>query len=283
MIVLFCLAIINNALNTGMFTIIAYMGIIIFSFFYYGNKTSLLKKVFIVLIGILFMLVLQTTKKTYRQFTWGRDYTENKAVLFIELFTDNLQKGSDLIEMDALFPIYTRTNQGLNVSMVMKRIPAVQDFDEGDRLTTVILSSLVPRFLWPDKPQAGGKFNMLYYAGFRIRDILRMLDRLEKHMEVLGSFGGVIYMILLGLFIRWAYIRVFAVSQKIPLLICWLPVLFFQVIYSNENDTLQILNSLFKSAFFIVILYKFVPFLFKIVESRRKTESETLSAKQAII
>jgi hypothetical protein len=42
--------------------------------------------------------------------------------------------------------------------------------------------------------------------------------------------------------------------------------MFYQVTYSSENDTLQILNSLIKSAFFIFILYKIFPRLFKPVK-----------------
>ena len=66
-------------------------------------------------------------------------------------------------------------------------------------------------------------------------------------------------MFVLGLFIRWAYAIVFKISRKIPLLLLWIPVLFYQVTYSAENDSLQILNSLVKSAFLIFILYKAVP------------------------
>jgi hypothetical protein len=66
-------------------------------------------------------------------------------------------------------------------------------------------------------------------------------------------------MFFLGLFIRWAYQKVFSLSKRIPLLICWIPVLFFQTTYSGETDTLQVLNSLLKSALFIFLLYKGMP------------------------
>lgn len=38
--------------------------------------------------------------------------------------------------------------------------------------------------------------------------------------------------------------------------------MFYQVTYSGENDTLQIVNSLIKSAVFMYVLYKVSPILF---------------------
>ena len=48
----------------------------------------------------------------------------------------------------------------------------------------------------------------------------------------------------------------------------WIPVLFYQVTYSMESDTLQILNSLTKSVFFIWVLTKFVPQWFGIAKRK---------------
>ena len=69
-------------------------------------------------------------------------------------------------------------------------------------------------------------------------------------------------MMFLGFFIRFAYASIFRISNKIPLLLLWIPVLFYQISYSAENDTLQILNSLFKSALFIYLLFKIIPTIF---------------------
>ena len=66
-------------------------------------------------------------------------------------------------------------------------------------------------------------------------------------------------MVLLGLFIRWVYGIVFRLSRSIPLLVLWLPVMFYQITYSAETDTLQILNSFIKTAFFIWMLNRILP------------------------
>lgn len=258
----FLIFLINNALNTGMFTVLAFMSITLFSFFYFGNQTSIIKKLFFVILGFFLFMILQNTKRSFRLFTWKSNYTENKAILFSKLFIDNLKKGDVLIEPRSFFPIYSRANQGYNVALTMRRIPAIKPFDGGNRLASVFASTFIPRFLWPDKPEAGGQFNMEYYAGYRIRGWTTNVGPLGEAYGSFGIYGGISYMFLLGWFIRFVYKRIFIISKRIPLLICWLPVMFFQVIYSAENDTLQILNSLFKSSMFVFILYKTLPFIF---------------------
>jgi hypothetical protein len=251
--------IIFNALATGMFTIVAYMGITIFSFFLLASRPSLLKNVVIMVLAVVFILVLQNTKGLYRQYTWKAEYGGSKIVLFGKLFTENLIRGGSLIEKKNFFPIYARTNQAYNVACVMRRIPTYQAHDNGAHLSKVFASAFVPRFLWPDKPEAGGKFNMKYYAGINIRGWSTNVGPLGEAYGSFGVTGGIIFMILLGAFIRWAYKLVFSIAKKYPLMICWIPVLFFQITYSGEADTLQALNSLIKSAFFIVILLKILP------------------------
>jgi len=216
------------------------------------------------LLGISFFIVLQNVKGKYRKNTWNTSYQGSKVELFSSLVADNLQKGSSLLGQDALFPIYIRTNQGLNVAVVMRRVPIFQNYDDGKRLLTILASAFVPRFLWSDKPEAGGKFNMKYYAGITINGWSVNVGTLGEAYGSFGVTGGIIYMFLLGLFLRWVYLRVFILSAKIPLLICWLPVLFYDTTSSAETDTLQIINSIIKSAFFIWLLIKFLPSWFGI-------------------
>ncbi len=255
----FSLFILFNALNTGMFTIVAYMGITIYSFFLIGSKTSFLNKSLILLLAVGFIIVLQNSKMSYRKSTWVVNYEGNRGELFGTIFLEKLSQGKGLITEEGFFPFYSRTNQGFNVALVMKRFPAKIPHDNGNNLLRSIAAAFVPRFLWADKPEAGGKFNMKYYTGITIRGWSTNVGSLGEAYGSFGVTGGIIYMFFLGAFIRWAYKMVFVISKSIPLLICWIPVLFYQVTYSAETDTLQIFNSLIKTALFIVILYKLIP------------------------
>lgn len=270
---LFFIFLVFNAISIGMFTVVAYMSVTIFSFFFIGRKISLLKKVFVMLSAFFILIILQNTKRTYRSYIWRKAYTGDRTVLFTQLFIDNIQKGEALFEKRAFFPVYSRTNQGFMVSLVMQRIPSVKPFDNGEALRLSMLSSLIPRFLWPDKPIAGGKFNMEYYAGWKLRGYSTNVGPLGEAYGSFGISGGILFMFLLGHFIRWVYKKIFLIAKRIPVIIFWIPVLFYQVTYSAENDTLQILNSIIKTAIFIVILYKLFPALFMI-------KNELLPAKK---
>lgn len=258
-IILFVIFIVGNALRSGMFTVVAYMGITVFSIIFIGRKTTLFKKAVLFFLGAFSLLLIQSVKQTYRKFAWKDNYNESRALLFLNLITDRIADSKNLFSPDNFFPIYYRTNQGFNVSLVMRRIPRVQPYDGGNRLALSFASALVPRVLWPDKPEAGGKFNMKYYAGVELRGWSTNVGPLGEAYGSFGVAGGIIFMFCLGIFIRWCYKMVFRLSVVNPLLILWIPVLFYQVTYSAESDTLQILNSLFKSALFIWILYKVFP------------------------
>ncbi len=280
-LLLFAFFIIWGALRSGMFTVVAYMGITIFSFFFVGRNHSLLKKFTVFLSAFFLILVLQNAKTTYRDFIWKKAFSGDRTTLFTSLFIENFKKGEGLIDKRTFFPVYMRTNQGFNVSLVMVRIPEIKPHDNGRAIATAVISSFVPRFLWPDKPEAGGKFNMEYFAGWKIRGWSTNVGPLGEAYGSFGVTGGIIYMFFLGLFIRWAYKKVFSIGRTIPLIICWIPVLFYQVTYSAETDTLQIFNSLVKTAFFMWLLYKFIPGLFGKQKEINSTINARLIAKPA--
>lgn len=251
-----------QALQSGMFTIVAYMGMTMFSFFFLGKRIAFWKKLAVFLMAGLFLILVQSVKSTYRTYTWVNNYQGSKAELFTDLLVNKISNGTDIFSKDAFFPIYFRANQGFNVALVMRRVPRVQPFDNGKELGLSAAASLVPRFLWPDKPEAGGKYNMKYYTGLVIKGWSTDVGPLGEAYGSFGHSGGIIFMCLLGILIRWAYRKVFVIARKMPLLIFWIPVLFYQVTYSMETDTLQILNSLVKASFAVWLLYKLFPILF---------------------
>ena len=255
--------IILTALNSGMFTIVAYMSLTLFSFFFLGKKTPFWRKLSLLVLGIFALLLIQSVKPTYRAMTWKQDYEGSNVALFGGLLADKLSEGN-WFTPDAFFLIYVRTNQGFNVSMVMRRFPERVPYDGGSTLLINVASSLVPRLFWPDKPEAGGKYNMQYYTGITLRGWSTNVGPLGEAYGSFGVAGGIIYMCFLALFIRWAYSLVFKRAVNTPLLVFWIPVLFYQVTYAAETDTLQVFNSLVKSAFFIWLLYRQWPHWFGI-------------------
>jgi hypothetical protein len=234
---------------------VAYMSLTLFSFFFLGKKTSLFKKLMLFCLGVFILLLIQSIKPTYRILTWGGTYEGNKTALFFSLMADKLTDPNSL-SVDAFFPIFTRVNQGYNISMVMQRFPEKTPYDNGRNLLLNLASSLVPRVFWPDKPEAGGKANMLYYTGLNIVGWSTNVGPLGEAYGSFGPNGAIAFIMFVGFFIRYAYTRLFKLSSEIPLLIFWLPVMFYQTTYAAETDSLQIFNSILKSAFFIWLLYR---------------------------
>lgn len=265
-----------NALSSGMFTIIAYMGITIFSFLFLKRKIAFWKKISFFLLSITFVFFLQSIKQSYRKEIWRNNYEGNKATLFFNLLAEKFTSTENFFSSEAFFPMYYRSNQGYNVALVMRRIPAVQPHDNGENIALALASSVVPRVLWPNKPEAGGKFNMKFYAGIDLRGWSTNISPLGEGYGAFGSTGGVIFVGLLGLLIRGAYGLVFAIARKTPLIVFWIPFLFYQITYSFETDTLQITNSLIKSGIFLFVLYKFMPYWFgrkvNLIEAKKQIE-----------
>jgi hypothetical protein len=259
LLILFSLFIVGLTIQSGVFTVVVYMGITLFSYLFLGKRYALWKKFIVFVIGCCLLFITQNVKTSYREITWRGKEVDNKTTLFFDIAWDNLANIDKILNVDGFFPVYLRINEGFNISMVMKRIPAQQDFDDGSRLFATAASALVPRFIWPDKPEAGGKESMKYFTGLKIEGWSTNVSPLGEAYGSFGPIGGIFYMFALGLFIRWIYKRVFVIGQKIPLLVLWIPVLFYQVTYSMETDSLQIFNSLLKGAFFIWLLYKLLP------------------------
>lgn len=252
----------RDAISTGMFTVSFYMSITIVSFFLIGRKIRFPVKLAAVALGISGFFILQLVKGSFRKSAWKQTYTGSKAELFQNLVFKTAGNFNQIFSENAFFPIYLRLNQGWTTALVIRRIPAIQPYDEGASIVSTVAASMVPRVLWPDKPEAGGVYNMQHFAGFRIKGWSVNIGPVGEAYGNFGVNGGIIYMFFFGLFLGGAYTLVFRISRKKALIILWIPLLFFEVTYCMENDTLQALNSLIKAAFFLWILSLLFPSLF---------------------
>ena len=250
-----------KAIESSLFTVIAYMSIAMASFFLIGNKTGIVKKVIYFIMGCFFLLVLQNSKIAYRKVLRSTGNSSAQVTTFFNIVQDQFFISENFLQVKEFYPVFIRLNQGYNVSQVLQRIPSAQDFDGGTMIQKSILASITPRFLWPDKPKAGGHFNMKYYAGLTIIYGLYSTNvgPLGEAYGAFGVFGGILVMCALAFYIRFVYYRVWRISLKYPIMILWLPVIFYHTTYSAENDILQILNSTIKSSIFLWLVSKVQP------------------------
>lgn len=265
-IAFFVLMLITSAIQSTMFTVLIYMGMTIFSFFFLGTKWTFLSKLSSFVLFVFLVLLLQNAKLILRT----TNTSQKSLTGFAYLFYNQINTTSSLFEANRFFPVYIRLNQGLLVAKVIKYVPASQEPDNGTYLARSIMASILPRFIWPDKPQAGGSTTLKYFTGEVAGGTTSM--NVSPFGEAYGSFGywgGILYIMILGVFIRNFYLFFLFLAKSNEFLIFWLPVVFYQVTYSMESDSLQIFNSLFKSALFVLIISFLFPFLIKFYARNR--------------
>jgi hypothetical protein len=269
------LFIINDALRSQMFTIIAYMGGIFLILIFAGKRISFVNKILLLLLAFTFIGFLQLFKSNWRSANRRGNANINAVMSATAARTNNNQVAT------VLFPIYMRMNQGFNIALIMRRIPSKVDYLGGDYLALTFASAFVPRLLWPDKPMAGGQYNMKMYTGYEIIGWSTNVGPLGEAYANFGYVGGWFYMFLFGLFVRLCYTKFLDICKKQPMFFVWMPVLFFQVVYVMETDSLQAFNSLVKGAVFLYIMYKLLPGLFP--KKNHETGTHIQKAEPAVL
>ena len=208
------------------------------------------------MIGFVFVVVLQTIKGEYRAHAWRGESNSSSSntEVFFSLFIDRLSDPSRFFDKEKMFPVVVRFNQGMIQDKVMNYVPSVRPFAEGTTISNSILASFVPRFLWPDKPIAGGHWNMEYFTGLIIEGYSMNIGPFGEAYGNFGKTGGMIFMFFYGLFFNLAIFLIIRYAKQKPTIILWFPVLFLNSI-QIETDILMTVNSLLKNIIFVSLCY----------------------------
>lgn len=252
-----------DSISRGMFTVFIYMGATVSSLILIGKNISFTNKMLLTFVSLVFLMFIQNFKSAIRQKMWyGGGQRDTSLNMLNEEASKSLQSLSGTVDPASFFQVYVRMNQGFYVSVIQDRMPSKQGYSKGKPIAKVLLSSFVPRILWPDKPKSGGRFNMKHYANITLTGYAADVGPFG---EAYGNFGpryGCIYMLFLGLLINKFFYKIMTYAQKYPHLILWIPLFFYTITYSGENDTLAIVNWIVKSSVFVFVLYKAVPNIF---------------------
>jgi hypothetical protein len=243
----------------GEFVMYLILSLIVVSIRY---KLRFITKLTLFSVGLFLILVLQSVKSTYRNITWGGKEekglsvsSDSKVNIFSELFYDRLLSPEEIFNQKAMFGVYARMNQGFLISRAMDYVPRVEPYAEGETIIRSIQAVIVPRVLWPDKPEAGGHENLARFVGIKQR--LKYSMNIGPYGEAYGNFGpvyGVVFILLYGLLFSYLFKALLEKSQLRPTLLLWTPLLFFSAL-TVETDILSTLNSFVKGAVFVATLY----------------------------
>ena len=253
---------IGQALFTGMFGDFIFMLACSMVLILLGKKITFRRKLYFVLAGILLILLIQSVKIEYRKRSWSEGAGADPAY-FIELMTDRVTDPSSMLDDTKMFYSLMRLNQGWLVAMTMKRVPSKYPFADGETIWQSVAAAIVPRFLWPDKPESGGRDNLKRFWGFNLVGYSMNIGPYGEAYANFDRTGGIIYMFFYGLFFGMVLSTILKIADKRPTIILWLPFLFFYAI-GVETDLLTTMGFLVKGVFFTWVVFRFFRIGFRI-------------------
>lgn len=221
----------------------------------YVVKIPMYGKVLLISIGILLVLLIQSTKDEYRMATWYASSTKSNDEIYKELLMDRFSNPSKLFASGPLQNMGARLNQGWIIARIMGHMPQKHPFVKGETIETAIYAGLLPRVLAPNKAKAGGRANFERFTGTPLPEGTSMdISLVGEAYANYGVFGGVVFMFIIGLFYNWVIIRIVKIAKNHPVLVLFMPLLFFQVIKA-ETDFATIFNYLTKAALIVYLVF----------------------------
>ncbi len=248
--------VISSAILMGMFGELVLH--LIFSFVVVGIvlKIPIYGKIAMISLGFLMILVLQASKEEYRMATWYATSSKSNSEIFKDIIVEKITNPSSLFEASVLENMGARTNQGWIIARIMGHMPKKRDFVKGETIITAIYAGILPRVLAPNKAKAGGKANFERFTGTWLPESTSMdISLMGEAYANYGVKGGIVFMLIIGLFYNWIIIRIIKISKNDhAVLVLFIPLMFNQVVKA-ETDFATVFNFLTKSALIVWVVF----------------------------
>jgi hypothetical protein len=254
------LLVIGQSILTGMFGELIFVLACSLILILLGKKIPFWRKLILALGGIFLILIIQTVKRDYRNKSWKEGAN---AFYFAELVSNRVTDPTAILDPNTLFYTSVRMNQGWLVAETIYQVPNRHPFAYGETIWQSIAATFVPRFLWPDKPESGGKANLKRFWGFNLVGWSTNIGPLGEAYANFDRVGGIIYMLFYGLFFNLVLSLILKAAERRPTIILWIPFLFFNVV-TVESDLLTTMGALLKSLFFMWLVLKIFSKAFRI-------------------
>jgi len=248
-----------TSLNTGMFHDLLLWLAIIFCYWFAQRKWSSGMKLVALSASACVLFSIQAIKQEYRaQLRRGADPSITR------LLSEYVTPGGRAFEEDILTQVVIRLNQGWIISAILSNVPDQEPFASGETLKDAVISALMPRLLFPEKKQAGGRENFRRFTGLQIGGETSMgISPLGEAYANFGEFGGVLLMAGFGAFFAATFSATLVYVVRRPAFFFWLPLLFYQSIKA-ETEFLVVLNQLSKGAIVAFGMHWFIDLNFPV-------------------
>lgn len=257
-------SIITSSLQNAMFHDLLTWTIFLGSAFAIKYKPSSKLKLFVVFGFLIIVGFIQVIKGEYRTATW-KEGEQGGVETLAKTYEVGEQKDG-VFTLDNLAASNIRINQGFIITNIMVTVPDIVPFEHGAEMLQILEAAFLPRFLAPNKLNAGDRFIFMKYSGIPIaRGTSMGLSSLGDAYINFGIFGGAIFMFFYGLFFNYVLKTYKKYSEIYPALILFVPLIFYYPI-RPDCELQTILGHLVKSSFVIFIIIQIWKSRFRVIK-----------------
>jgi hypothetical protein len=251
-----------RSLGEGMFHDLVIWSIFLGLFFIQKYQISLRNTVALGLVFFFMLLLLQNIKSSFRELTWGEGRSASAGTILESNKLANESSGG-LFTFDNLAAQGIRINQGWILGSSLANVPAQVEHSGGQLIRSYVESALLPRFLAPNKMNAGDKVVFNRYSGHDISIGTSMaLGIFADGYIDFGIYGGWLMIALYGFFLRQVILFYQKRQIQYPILIYFLLIVFLYPV-RPDCETQTVLGNIVKSTVLVFLVIRFFPGWFK--------------------
>lgn len=200
---------------------------------------------------ILLAVVIQQLKGEYRKEAWGGGTTG--LATFGKLY-EKQEEERGFFSFESMASSNVRINQGFIITNIMSTVPYKVPFEDGAELLKILEAAFLPRFLAPNKLNAGDRMIFMKYTGMFIAPGTSMgLSSPGDAYINFGVMGGSFFMFFLGLLFSEVLNGFHKYSKFYPVILLFTPMVFYYPI-RPDCELQTALGHLVKSSFLIFMM-----------------------------
>lgn len=257
--------ILNLTFFQGMLGTIVFWAISLFILFSVQMKINLFAIGFLGVTALFFIMILYSAKMEYRVQTWKIDTTasgkegkreiKSSPNLMFDLILERLSNPALIFSISSTLNMAQRINQGLQVGLVMRRIPTREPFTNGEMTIKRPIQSLVPRIFWPSKPLLPDPQDYKRFTGIQLGKYNSVT--IGPIGEAYADFGrlGFIPLFFYGLFIKIIYTYFRSRSEQDPYYMVWFLLIMTGAISHTETTIAGSFNGYLKTLMFLFLMF----------------------------
>jgi hypothetical protein len=206
--------------------------------------------------------ILQYVKSDYRYYIGTRDagFIERVSTLGRMVWNKTTME-DEQFDQTRFGDVLVRFDQGWIISRIMSVVPRKVPYAEGATIKDALMFTLLPRVLFPDKPEGSSRILFARFTGLQLNSRTTMGLSIPGEMYAnFGYWGGVLATFVFGSLVGLVYRQFAKLSRRSPLWWAAVPVVLLAAIEPAWNVE-DISNYIVKSALVLFLFASSVPAL----------------------